>query len=139
MFSSVGIIYYNDSAGFRLTVEVDPELSDYYRSLIPKYYKVQKPRWSAHITVVRPEKEIPPKLRYWGEYEDEKIEFFYDPYIYRDKGYFWINTWCKRLEHIREELGLTNISKYTLPPTGLNKCFHCTIGNYKENFSPTKF
>jgi len=133
MFTSYGIIRYNDDDGFRLTVEVDRDLSEYYRSLIPKYYSVSRPRWPAHVTVVRPEYEKPPLIRYWGDYEGEKIDFLYDPYIHCDKGYYWLLVWCKRLEFIREELGLPVVSKYTLPPSGFSKSFHCTIGNYKEN------
>jgi hypothetical protein len=132
MFTSKGRIQYNDEEGFRLTVEVNQDLSDYYRSLIPKSYKVSRPRYSAHVTVVRPELEVPRLLRHWDKYQGERIEFLYDPYVYCDKGYYWLNIWCKKLEYIREELGLPVISKYTLPPSGFVKSFHCTIGNYKE-------
>lgn len=132
MFTSTGIVHYDDNDGFRLTVEVDQDLSNYYRALIPPYHRVNRPRWPAHITVVRPEKEIPPLLRHWEKYEGNRIDFMYDPYIFKDKGYYWLDVWCKPLEHIREELGLSIISRYTLPPAGYSKCFHCTIGNYKE-------
>lgn len=133
MFESYGTIRYNDEEGFRLTVEVNQDLSNYYRSLIPKCYRVNRPRWPAHVTVVRPEKEIPPRIRYWGDYEGERIKFMYDPYVFCGKGYYWLDVWCKRLETIRDELGLSIVSKYTLPPTGHTKCFHCTIGNYEED------
>lgn len=132
IFESTGIIRYNDTEGFRLTVEVDQDFTDYYCYLIPRYYNVIRPRWPAHITVVRPEKEIPPRIRYWDDYEGEKINFMYDPYVMEGNGYYWLNVWCKRLETIREELGLPNVSKYTLPPTGHIRCFHCTIGKYNE-------
>jgi hypothetical protein len=75
--------------------------------------------------------EVPPLLRYWGDHEGEEICFSYDNYIHYDKNYFWLNVWCSRLEQIRNELGVTNMSKYTLPPSGFNKCFHCTVGNTK--------
>lgn len=135
MFTSTGKIHYDDNEGFRLTVEVSQELSDYYRSLIPKHFRVNKPRWPAHITVVRPEKETPPKLRYWGNYEGEQTSFLYEPYILEGNGYCWLNVWCKRLETLRDELGLPIVSKYTLPPAGHTKCFHCTIGRYEEVFT----
>lgn len=134
MFKSKGYIHYDDSEGFRLTVEVNQDLADYYRALIPKYYNARRSRYPAHITVVRPEKENPPKIRYWGDHEGERVEFLYDPFVYSDKGYYWLNCWCKRLEEIREELGLPITSRYTLPPSGFTKCFHCTVGNYKEYF-----
>lgn len=132
MFPSAGILSYDDTDGFRLTVEVDRDLADYYFSLIPKSHKAIRPRYAPHITVVRPEKEIPPKVRYWGSYEGEWIVFYYDSNIFCDKGYYWLNVWCKRLEAIREELGLPIISRWTLPPSGFSKCFHCTIGKERH-------
>lgn len=132
MFTSKGIIRYNDDEGFRLTLEVNQELSNYYRALIPKCFNVIRPRWPAHVTVVRPELEHPPRIRYWGDYEGKKVEFLYDPYIQNDKGFCWLNIWCKQLEVIREELGLVNVSKYPMLPSGFCKTFHCTIGNYTE-------
>jgi hypothetical protein len=84
--------------------------------------------------VVRPEKEIPPLIRYWGDYEGEEVEFIYDPYPLEGNGYYWLNCWSKRLEVIREELGLPNVSKYSLMPAGFNKTFHTTIGKYEEIF-----
>jgi len=134
MYVGKGKIHYDDNEGFRVTVEVEQDLADYYRWYIPMYRRPFKSKWPAHITVVRPEMEIPPKIRYWGDYEGEDIEFLYDPYILEGNGYFWLNVWCKRLETIREELGMPIHSKYTLPPTGFIKCFHMTIGKYQEIF-----
>lgn len=138
MFTSKGKVHYDDEAGFRLTLEVSQELSNYYRSLIPKHYRVNQPRYPAHITVVRPEYESPPKIRHWGDYEGEQVEFMYDPYVQEGKGYFWLNCWCKRLEDIREELGLTNVSQYPLLPKGYYKTFHTTIGRGVEVFDFSK-
>jgi len=112
-------------------VEVDQDLSDYYRSLIPPWKPVNKSMWSAHITLVRPGKEVPINTEHWGKYEGESIEFLYEPRVYSGKVYYWLNIWCKRLEDIRLELGLPVISEFTLPPDGFIKCFHCTIGNMK--------
>ena len=75
MFTSKGKLHYDDNDGHRLILSVSQDISDYYRSHIPNYYRVFKPRWSAHITVVRPEMDIPPKIRYWGDYENEEVEF----------------------------------------------------------------
>src|SRR4051812_11826880 len=70
MFQSTGILRYSqDGDTYRLVVEVDPELSRYYRSMIPKCVETNKPRWAPHITVVRPEKEVPLDLTAWGKYE----------------------------------------------------------------------
>ena len=131
MYWSSGKLKYEDGSGFRLVVEVNEELADYYFSLIPKYLRPRRPRWKPHGTVVRPEKEIPPRTSKWGDHEGEVVSFMYDPYLFSDDQYVWIDLWCNRLEVIREELGLPNVSRYTLPPSGFVKCFHCTIANFK--------
>jgi len=133
MHESQGILRYEKTdTWYRLTVEVDRGLSDYYRNLIPKWHYVQPQKWPAHITVVRPIKETPVTLEYWDRYEGEEINFFYEPYVYSGRVYYWLNIWCARLEDIRRELGMPVTSPYTLPPEGFAKCFHCTIGNKKE-------
>ena len=129
MFESVGKLRY--SGEYRLVVEVDPELARYYRALIPSWLPANRPRWPAHITIVRPEKEVPIHLEYWGKYEGDSVPFLYDPEIKSGKIYYWLNIWCKRLEDIRTELGLPVRSEFTLPPEGFVKCFHCTIANMK--------
>lgn len=134
MYLGKGKIHYDDEDGFRITLGLNQDISDYYRSLIPLYYRAIKPGWPAHITVVRPKKEIPPLIRYWGDYEGEEVEFIYDSYILEGNGYYWLNCWSKRLEIIREELGLPNISKYHLMPPEFKKTFHTTIGKYYEIF-----
>ena len=75
MFTSTGTIQYDDSDGVRMTVKVNQDFSNYYRALIPKYLNVVRPRWPAHITAIRPELDIPPKIRYWGDYDGEEVEF----------------------------------------------------------------
>lgn len=132
MLKSYGKLHYDNDEGFRIKLIVNQDLVNYYQSSIPHYLRVLKPRWSAHITVVRPEFDIPPRIRYWGDYEGEEVEFIYDSYLLNGNGYFWINAWSKRLEIIRDELGLQNTSKYTLRPEGYNKTFHITVGKYDE-------
>jgi hypothetical protein len=131
MFKATGILSYDASDSYRLTVEVNHQLAAYYRSLIPKYLRAKPPRWPAHITVVRPIKETPVKLEHWGKYHGEKVEFLYEPYVHFGKMYYWLNILCKELEDIRLELGLPVVSPYTLPPDGFGKYFHCTIANCK--------
>jgi len=132
MFTSTGIVHYDDDEGHRVILRVSQSLADYYRSFIPKCERVIKPRWAAHATVIRPGFEVPPKISYWGDYEGEVVEFLYDSYQLNGYGYYWVNIWSKRLEEIRTELGLTNVSKYALRPPGYDKTFHITIGNYIE-------
>ena len=129
MHNSVGTLRYGET--HRLVLEVDQGLADYYRSLIPKYHVTNRPRWHAHVTVVRSGKEAPVDLTHWGKYEGEKVDFVYDSTIHQGKVYYWLNIYCKRLEKIRKELGLPVVSMYTLPPEGFNKVFHMTIANCK--------
>ncbi len=130
MFESIGTFHYSEN--YKLVIDCDQELSEYYRCLIPKYYDIQKSRWKAHITVVRSEKEAPINLEHWGKYQGQEINFFYDPIVKMGKIYFWLNIWCKKLEEIRIELGLSNVSEFTLPPDcPFTKCFHMTLGNCK--------
>ena len=90
MFKSTGTLAYEPD--YRLVVQVDPGLADYYRSMIPKSVPVQKPRWPAHITVVRSGKEDP-YIEPWGKYNGEEVEFTYEPDVRIDRTYCWLNAW----------------------------------------------
>lgn len=126
LFKSTGCLRYGEN---KLVLEADQELSRYYFSLIPKYVKLNQQRYAPHISIVR--KEVPSKMEYWKKYDGEAVEFLYEPYVYNDETYYWINTFSNRLEEIRLELGLPVSSEYTRPPGGFFKCFHMTIGNCK--------
>jgi hypothetical protein len=129
MFTSTGTIKYYSNP-YKLIVEVDQDISEYYRKLIPKYIdQPARQMYAAHISVVR--NEIPPHLSLWGKYEEEEIEFYYDNEVHFGEVYCWLNVWCKRLEEIRLELGLPVSSRFTLPPEGFIRCFHITLGNFK--------
>jgi hypothetical protein len=127
LFTSSGTLRYEDK---KLVVLADQQLSDYYRSMIPKYYRVQPQKYRAHISVVR--KETPPDMSLWGKREGERVEFQYQPYLHNDATYWWLNIFCVHLEEVRRELGLPVSSPYTQPPSGFKKCFHLTVGNTKE-------
>lgn len=132
LFWSFGTLRYSTvESRYKLIVEVDDDLGNYYRTLIPKWYNVKRGRYSTHITVVRCYKEVPTNLESWGRHEGEEIEFFYSPFIQIGKVYSWLNVFCKRLEDVRKELGLSISSEYTRPPEGFLKCFHLTLGNSK--------
>lgn len=130
MFKSVGILRYSivNPSYYKLIVEVDPEISRYYSKLVPKYYKCNPQRYAPHITVVR--NEVPNKMERWGVFENKEIEFMYEPYIWNNGIYWWLNCYSLFLETIRENLGLPLYSKYNSPPD-LKHCFHMTIGNSK--------
>lgn len=132
LFKSWGPLAYSrtDNGGYKLIVRVDPDLVNYYRSLMPKWVKTNKQMYAPHISVVR--NETPVNLDCWGKYQDEEVEFAYSPIVYSGQVYYWLNVFCKRLEAVRIELGLPVSTQYTLPPTGFVKCFHLTLGNNKN-------
>ena len=86
--------------------------------------------YTPHVSVVR--KEIPKNLAAWGLYQGEAVNFFYVPVVHANETYIWLNVFCRRLEEIRLELGLPISSQYTRPPDGYTKCFHTTLGNFKN-------
>ena len=125
--SSSGFLRYTPP--YKVHVAVDHELATFYRSLIPKTVDVNVPMYPPHITVVR--KETLPKMEFFGKYEGELVFFDYETDIHHDETYYWLNAYSKRLEDIREELGLPVTSVFTRPPDG-RWCFHITIGNLKS-------
>ena len=127
LFQSIGKLKYFDNP-YKLIVEVDNEIARYYRSFIPKYLKVNKPMYPAHISTVR--REIP-NLEFWGKYQGKDINFQYENIICNDEVYYWLGAFSKELQEIRTELGLPITSWITEPPDGLYN-FHITIGNTKN-------
>lgn len=122
LYKSVGILRYFHNGNYKLIVEIDQALVNYYRSLIPKYINFQNSKYRAHISVVR--REIPNNLEYWNKYEGNKVIFYYNPSINIGQKYIWLNVICSKLNIIRKELGLP-INR------GSYKYFHFTIGNMK--------
>lgn len=128
MFTSIGTLVYSVNP-YKLIVDVDNEIGNYYRSLIPKYLQVRKPMYSSHISIVR--NEVPSNLNMWGKYQGTQVSFEYEPFIYSGELYYWLNAYSSILEDVRIELGLSNLSEYTKSPDGKHK-FHITIGNLKH-------
>jgi hypothetical protein len=128
LHESIGVLNY--SGVNRVVLLIDQEIADYYRSLIPKYLPTNRPRWAAHVTLVREEKEEVVHREFWGRYEGEQVQFLYAPIIQLDETYFWLNIFCVRLEELRLELGLPCMS-WHVPPAGFRKTFHTTIANSK--------
>jgi hypothetical protein len=98
------------------------EISEYYRSLLPKAWYVKPQKYKCHGTIVRVF-EKPNKIK-WDEYNNELIEVRYDSEIKSDNIYFWLDCWCDRINQIRVEQGL---SEYR----GDFKSHHFSIGNVK--------
>lgn len=131
MYKSTGILRYaTGNAGVKLIVEVDPGITAFYKSLIPKYYVANPQKYAPHISVVR--KELPPRMDVWGKYEGQPVDFYYDGIVREGTVYWWLDTYSVKLEEIRLELGLPVSSPYTLPPEGFSKCFHTTLANKKS-------
>jgi hypothetical protein len=128
MYSSTATIQYrNDPDGPWVTAWMDQGILDYYFTFIPKSYRVNKPRWKAHATVIRPE-DNPLIEGVWGKHDGEKVEFIYDSELFVERGVWWFNLWSKVMEDIRLEMGCSIVSRITKPPwPGYKKCFHCTI------------
>jgi hypothetical protein len=105
LFKSTGILRYSNDP-YRLVLDVDPEISRYYRSMVPKIHVLNPQKFAPHVTVVRAEHEVPLQLDAWGRYEGESVDFEYEPTIYHGTIYFWLNVFCTRLEDIRKELCL---------------------------------
>lgn len=130
LHKSHGILRYSIEpiVGHKLIVEVDREISNYYRDLIPKYIDWTPQKYPPHISVVRYET---PLTDAWGKYDGEQIEFEYSGIIHSGTTYWWLNAFSERLEEIRVELGLPISSEYTRPPEGFDKVFHITLANCK--------
>jgi len=131
LFESTGKLRYGrgESGGFKLIVEVDPEIVRYYRSLIPPWIKTNPQMYAPHISVVR--REIPASMENWGRYDGENLTFTYSNFVYNGEVYYWLNAYSTRLEEIRLELGLPVSTQYTRPPGDFVKAFHITLGNLK--------
>jgi len=129
LHSSIGTLRYSERS-FWMVVDIDQGIMDFYRALIPKAIKTNRPLYPAHISVVR--KETPTKTEFWLKRQGEKVEFQYSPIIHFGEIYAWLNVYCIRLEEIRQELGLPLHRWADNPPApGFNQCFHITLGNFK--------
>jgi len=132
LYKSTGRLHYRkEGNSVGVSVSVDQGMSEFYRSLIPKYLPSNRQKYPAHITVVRIHKERPKDMKFWGVHEGKQIDFSYSSYIHEGSLYWWLNAFSTELEEIRRELGLPVTSEYTRPPEGFAKCFHITLSNKK--------
>ena len=61
-------------------VEVDTEITRYYRWWIERRYHVKglcKPSWDAHISIIRGEKPREDLMHLWKKYDGQIVEFEY--------------------------------------------------------------
>lgn len=137
LFTSSGILHYSEeNSSHRVIVEADPAIREYYRSLLPKYWKIFPSRYPPHLTVIRIYKEKITKLEAWKKYQGQRVEFLYEPGVHQGKTYYWLRAVSKPLEDLRKELGLVTMRR---DPTGAvpaspeySGYFHITIGNKKS-------
>ncbi len=122
-FETQGTLTYGP--GIRAAIRVDQQVSNFYRSMIPKYYCVNGQRHPAHITVVRIGLERPPNMDVWEKYQGMSVKFEYSNVIERDGVYWFLRCRSEQIESIRQELGLR---KYF----DRKKGYHLTLGNTKE-------
>lgn len=128
MFTSTGTLVASVGQGFKLIVEVDPEISNYYRSLIPEYHRVNRQRYAPHISVIRDESIL--YSEEWNSLQGRLVTFWYGGVIHNDETYFWLEANSWELQDIRVKLGLTSTSRITRSPDGCHS-FHITLGNVK--------
>ncbi len=113
----------------KVYLEVDHNIVELCRALIPIEQRPQKQKYAPHITIVRNE------LFVWNTdillSNDRKIEFTYDPNVIAGDVYWWLRCWSPGLTSLRLDLGLPASSIYSRPPNN-EDCFHITIGNTKS-------
>jgi len=140
MFEATGKLIYDPHARIKqdpwwLILKADEGIIDYYKHWINKEIaldfgginrvpiRFEKTVWGSHISVNRGTK--PPKKNLWRKHQGENIKFTYSNRIYRVHWFFCVDAYSKRLEDIREEMGLSRI-----PPYG----YHITIGRISKQF-----
>lgn len=122
MFNGCGhLVYYTTW----LIIKVEEDVCRYYRNLIYSYSRVLRlnpSKYGAHITVIAGKYELIDEehRKFWNKYQDELVNFKYNPNIQNDSEYFWMEVKCPRIEEIREELGL---------PRKIIHPWHLTVGN----------
>ena len=114
--------YYDDYC----VAYVDPELSKYYLSLIPKAWDVRPQMWRPHVTIVRKWIESDHVRRAWWGYRDgEAIDIKVRAGLQADDTYIWLNAVSRDIVSMRRVLGLPAMRK------GFN-VQHITVGNVKH-------
>ena len=131
MRDSWGVLRYQrvENGSKKLIVDVDQGIVNVLFALTPKYYKLQRQMYPAHLSVVRNEWF---ESSMWGAHEGEGVYFTYDPRTREDETYHWVRAWSERLLEIRAELGLPAHRLGTTAPPDGEQCFHITIGNTKH-------
>jgi hypothetical protein len=129
LHTAKAIVAYDEN--IQAVANIDQNISDYYRSLIPKYYYAKPQKALAHITIVRKKKETPNKMEFWRKHEGRIITYQYEPIIQTDGIYFWLNAYSSEIGYIRQELGLPQYRDDRFYGGVQRNEYHITIGNNK--------
>lgn len=127
LFNSSGFIRVHKE---KIIVDVDVDIVNYYRSLIPKSITLNPQKYNPHISVVRKELFCYDIVK---KYDGQLIEFQYSHVVRNDNTYYWLDVFSLALEQIRTDLGLLNQSLYITPPNEYQHTFHITLGNKKSS------
>jgi hypothetical protein len=119
-YESIGTLKYGP--GWRLVLEADQGVADFYAALIPLWLPLNRQRYGAHVSVVR--REDPVNKELWAKYESCPVAFEYENIVRNDETYYWLNVRCRRLEEVRVELGLP-------PFPWWRNGYHLTVANCK--------
>lgn len=131
MFRSIGQVMYSPrshlgSSEQWVILGCDDEIGKYYRSLYQQEHpylngntsgKLLRPVFGSHISFVRNEKLINPKL--WRLDEGQVVEFEYEASAVDNGTYYWLRVSCPFLLDLRQRLGLARQPRFNL---------HLTIG-----------
>ena len=115
---------------YRVALDVDPGITEVARALLPKSLRFNKPKFPAHISVVRDRELAPGMDVVLRRLDGERVAFTYDSFIYADETYFWLRAESPRLRAVRVELGLEPMGWVARPPDQ-SDWFHITLANLK--------
>lgn len=91
-------------------VQVDKEISRYYRWWIKKEYglMIHQPAWDCHISVIRGERPKGSLIELWKKYDGIKVNFRYSINVYPNNygKFFTVEVESNDLLHMRKELQL---------------------------------
>lgn len=104
------------SSKWWVVIDCDPDMGKYYRHLFylmtNRCYKLQRPAWECHITVVR-DKEPPNKIA-WEKYNGQEVKFDIIHKVDTNGDYYWFPVECQKALDLREELGLIKLPEIPL-------------------------
>jgi hypothetical protein len=109
------------------------DIGEYYRSVYNKEniarIKIQKPRWKAHISIIRGETPIQ-NIDKWQSFDNTEIDFSYENKIITGKKHIWFNIESEKATEIRKFFGLNEKLAYNI---------HCTLGYIEEIYNEEWF